>query len=395
MESMANEFDDIRPYNDNEISDAMQRIVFNPYFDYIINFLYPDLPVEVVRNKFRSFNSVLSFQVNVMNSAIQNIVKNSSSGLSYSGMEYLSTKKRYLFLSNHRDILLDSALLQIILYANNHETSEITFGDNLMSSDFIVDIGKSNKMFKLIRGGTPKNIFINSMHTSRYIRYAIKEKQQSIWIAQRNGRTKDGNDITQQAVLKMFGMSGGRDFVQNFSELNIAPIAISYEYDPGDFLKTNEIYITRRQTYLKSQGEDLNSIITGIKQFKGKIHLAVSPPVSVDELRKIAETSKNERMQNLASLIDKRVYDNFKLWKTNYMAYDLLFGNSFQAVYSDLEKDSFADYVDNAISKIPGDRTELKSIFLSIYANPVLNYIKTTGLSSQPDTKDLKQFLCV
>jgi hypothetical protein len=392
---MVNEFDDIRPYDDSEISDAMQRIVNNQYFDNIVNFLYPDVPVDAVKTKFRSFNSVHSFQVNVMNSAIQNIITNSSSGLSYSGIENLSTSKRYLFLSNHRDILLDSAILQIILYANNHETSEITFGDNLMTSEFIVDIGKSNKMFKLVRGGTPRQIFINSMHTSKYIRYAIKEKLQSIWIAQRNGRTKDGNDQTQQAVLKMFGMSGGRDFSQNFATLNIAPIAISYEYDPGDFLKTRELFISRRQTYVKAQGEDLNSIITGIKQFKGKIHLTFAPPISVEELHKIEDTPKNERIQNLATLIDTRVYGNYKLWNTNYIAFDMLNGNSFESIYSAGERAAFAEYMNQTLSKIDGDRAELESIFLAMYANPVLNYIKVTGSRRQSNTNNIIQFKCV
>ena len=391
---MVNEFDDIRPYDDIEISDAMQRIVSNPYFDYIVNFLYPGVPVEAVKTKFRSFNSVYSFQVNVMNSAIQNIIKISSSGLSYSGIENLSTSKRYLFLSNHRDILLDSAILQIILYANKHETSEITFGDNLMTSEFIVDIGKSNKMFKLVRSGTPRQIFINSMHTSKYIRYAINEKLQSIWIAHRNGRAKDGNDQTQQAVLKMFGMSGGRDFTQNFSALNIAPVVISYEYDPGDFLKTREIFISRRQTYVKAQDEDLNSIITGIKQFKGKIHLTFAPPISVDELRQIENTPKNERIQNLAILIDKRVYGNYRLWNTNYIAYDMLNDKCFDSIYSAAEKVAFADYMNKALSNIEGDKAELESIFLAIYANPVLNYIKINGSHRQPNTNNIKHFKC-
>ena len=392
---MVNEFDGIRPYDDSEISEAMQRIVNNPYFDYIVNFLYPEIPVETVKTKFRAFNSVHGFQVNVMNSAIQNIIKNSSSGLSYSGIENLSSTKRYLFLSNHRDILLDSAILQIILYANKHETSEITFGDNLMTSNFIVDIGKSNKMFKLVRGGTPRQIFINSMNTSKYIRYAINEKLQSIWIAQRNGRTKDGNDQTQQAVLKMFGMSGGRDFTQNFARLNIAPIVISYEYDPGDFLKTREIYISRRQTYVKAQDEDLNSIITGIKQFKGKIHLAFTPPISIEELHKIEDTPKNERIQNLATLIDTRVHGNYRLWNTNYIAYDILNGNCYDSIYSDTEKASFAGYMNKALSKIEGDKAELEAIFLAIYANPVLNYKKINGSHRQSDPNNIKHFNCV
>lgn len=389
---MVNEFDDIRPYEDSEIGNAMERIASNPYFDYIVGFLYPGVPVEAVKAKFRTYNTVDIFQVSVMNAAIQNILKNSSSGLSYSGVENLSNNKRYLFLSNHRDILLDSAILQIILHVNNHVTSEITFGDNLMSSQLIVDIGKSNKMFKLVRGGTPKQIFINSLHTSKYIRYAIGEKRQSIWIAQRNGRTKDGNDQTQLAVLKMFGMSGGHDFVQNFEELNIAPLAISYEYDPGDFLKTREIYISRRQNYVKAQGEDLNSIISGIKQFKGKIHLAFAQPISSEDLNKIGPARKNESIEFLAKLIDERVYMNFRLWNTNYIAWDLLNGKKFETSYSRDEKAEFIANMDKSLSQIEGDKAELESIFLGIYANPVANYIKITGIHRQSEINNIKNF---
>jgi hypothetical protein len=392
---MVTEFDDIRPYTDSEIGPAMGRIINNPLFTNIVDFLYPGTPTEVVKSKFKTFNSVNSFQENVMDSAIQNIIKMTSAGLSYSGLGNLLRSKRYLFLSNHRDILLDSAILQIILFANKHETSEITFGDNLMSSELIIDIGKSNKMFSLIRGGTPKEIFSNSMHTSKYIRYAINQKQQSIWIAQRNGRTKDGCDQTQLAVLKMFGMSGGHDFVKNFAPLNIAPISISYEYDPCDLLKTNEIYISRRMPYIKAPGEDLKSILTGIKQYKGKIHLAFTPPISEEELDEIGTSPKNERIQNLASLIDNRVYNGFKLWNTNYIAYDLLNPVCFENIYSASEKDSFIEYMNKSLSKIEGEKTELESIFLGIYANPVSNYIKFNGAKVQLNTNVVEQFNCV
>ncbi|MCX6224544.1 MAG: acyltransferase [Bacteroidia bacterium] len=380
---MVNEFDDIHPYHDSEIPEAMQRIVNNPFFGTVVKFFYPDVPIEAIKAKFLTFTSVYGFQANFMDFAIRSIVKKTSSGLSYNGFEHLLPSKNYIFISNHRDILLDSAILQILLFANKLDTSEISFGDNLMSSEFIIDIGKSNKMFRLTRGGTPKQIFANSMNTSKYIRYAINEKMQSVWIAQRNGRTKDGNDQTQQAVLKMFGMSGGDSFSQKFSELNIAPIAVSYEYDPCDFMKTSEIYISRRQAYVKAPGEDVKSIITGIKQFKGRIHLAVTPPVSDEELLRIEDTPESERIQGLATLIDNRIFQNYKLWNTHYIAYDMLFGATFESIYSASEKAAFADYMNKMLSKIEGDKVELESIFLGIYANPVVNHIKVNGTVKQ------------
>ncbi len=389
---MLNEFDDIRPYYDEEIHEAMHRIVLSPFFETIVNFLFKDVPVEHIKDKFLSFKSVHSFQVNVMYSAIQKIIRSSSTGLFYSGIENLSVDKRYLFLSNHRDILLDSAILQILLYINGHETSEITFGDNLMTSQFIIDIGKSNKMFRLVRSGTPKEIFRNSMHTSRYIRWALTERKQSIWIAQRNGRTKDGNDQTQIAVLKMFGMSGGKDFVQNFGDLNIAPLSISYEYDPADFLKTREIYISRRQAYIKEPGEDLNSIITGITQHKGGMHLAFIEPVGADELKAAESLNRNDQFQALAAMIDKRIHENFRLWNNNYIAFDMLNGETFKDLYTQAEKEHFVAYMKKGLSVIEGDNDELESIFLDIYANPVVNYMKHKGNQSQPQLPGTRQF---
>lgn len=376
---MVNEFENIRPYHDSEIHEAMQRIVSNPMFGKVVKFLYPDTPMEEVEAKFRAFNSTHSFQSEFMDFAIQSIINHTSTGLSYSGMENLSPEKRYLFLSNHRDILLDSAILQILLVANNLDTTEISFGDNLMNSGFIIDIGKSNKMFRLIRGGTLKQIFHNSMHTSKYMRYAIAKKRQSVWIAQRNGRTKDGNDQTQQTVLKMLGMGGKSGFMESFAQLNLTPTAISFQYDPCDILKTREIYSSRRKPYIKAPDEDLNSIITGIIQPKGMIHLAIAPPITEAELSQIEELSKNERIQNLATLIDKRIYQNYRLWKSNYIAYDILHNNYFEKYYSDLEKKTFIDYMNKMLEKMEGDRTELQSIFLGIYANPVVNHIRING----------------
>jgi hypothetical protein len=373
---MVNEFEDIRPYTNIEIGEAIKRIVLNPMFNNVIKFLYPDLPIEDVKKKFRSISSAYSFQMEVMDYAIRNILEKSSSGLSYEGIHYLSGSKNCLFLSNHRDILMDSAILQVILVENKLDSSEITFGDNLMNSQFVVDIGKSNKMFTLKRGGGTREIFSNSVHTSKYIRFAINKKRQSVWIAQRNGRSKDGNDQTQLAVLKMLGMSGGKDFVQNFAGLNIVPIVISYEYEPCDNLKTREIYLSRRQVYEKTPTEDLESVICGIKQFKGKIHLSITPPILETELYQIAESAKNDRIQNLATLIDNRIYKHYKFFKNNYIAFDLLNGNNFADKYSVSEKAAFTVYMRNSLFEIEGDKSELEAIFLAIYANPVVNQLK-------------------
>ena len=374
---MISEFEDIRPYYDSEIGDAMERIINSPFFGNIVEFLHPGVPVDLIKEQFRTYKTVHSFQINVMDAAIQNIIKFTSAGLTHSGIERLDRSKRYLFLANHRDILLDSAILQLVLYLNQHETTEITFGDNLMNSQLIIDIGKSNKMFKLVRGGTSKEIFKNSLCTSKYIRYAITEKLQSVWIAHRSGRTKDGNDQTLSSVLKMFRMSGAACFSECFNELNVAPIVMSYEFEPCDFLKTRELYITRRQEYVKTEGEDLNSILTGTKQYKGGIHLAFAEPITLEELVALDSLPKNDQIQELALIVDDRIYKNYKLWKTNFIAYDVLYHADSTENYTSKDKADFIDYMKKGLSKIEGDQEELENIFLNIYANPVVNWKRT------------------
>lgn len=215
---------------------------------------------------------------------------------------------------------------------------------------------------------------------------------QSIWIAQRNGRTKDGDDHTQQAVLKMLGMSGENDFVKKYSGLNITPLIISYEYDPCDFLKTRELYLSRNKPYVKAPGEDLNSMLTGIRQHKGHIQMTVAAPVSDDELLGIGAVHKNEQIEALARLIDKRVYENYKLWSTHYIAYDILNGNTFEDLYSPVDRTTFINYMNMGLSVIDGDRKELESIFLGIYANPVINYLKINSSGRQLFQDEIHHF---
>ena len=228
-------FDDIRPYFDSEISDAMQRIAESEYFSALAGFVFPDKEVSEIQRMVRGFANTYDFQSQVMAVFNKQVIKQTAKELTCSAFEHLDPKKNYLFVSNHRDIVLDSSFLQFLLYTNGFRTTEITFGSNLMSSQLIIDIGRSNKMFKVMRGESPRDFYKTSKHLSEYIRHAIVDRNESIWIAQRNGRTKDGNDSTDQGIIKMFGMSGGKDIVQSFDELNIVPIAISYQWEPCDF----------------------------------------------------------------------------------------------------------------------------------------------------------------
>ncbi|MCQ2285342.1 MAG: acyltransferase [Bacteroidales bacterium] len=367
-------FEDTRPYTDEEVPAAIHRIATNPSFDFIVKYLFPNADLANFKKEFLTIQSTREFQIKVMDNAIWSIVNKTSTGLTQNGLEKLYDNRNRMFISNHRDILLDAAILQILLVQHQIDTSEITFGSNLMRGDLVIDIGKINKMFKIERGGNIRTFYKSSLEVSRYMRYAINEKHQSVWIAQRNGRTKDGDDKTEIGVLKMFSLSSDKPFIDNLEELNITPIAISYEYEPCDFQKATELFISKYQKYEKSPNEDLESILHGITQFKGGISLSICDEISHDELVECNRMDKNEKFNQLSKLIDERIYNNYKLFKTNYIAYDLLHNTEIYADhYTVDEKKDFIQYMEDGLRTINLPFDELKSIFLSIYANSVIN----------------------
>ncbi|MDR3118567.1 MAG: 1-acyl-sn-glycerol-3-phosphate acyltransferase [Mediterranea sp.] len=365
-------FDDIRPYYEEEIPAAMQRIAESPFFPLLASYVYPEQNMETVREMLKSFRTIADFQLEVMRCVTEQVIAKSITGFSYHGVEQLDPGKRYLFVSNHRDIMLDSCLLQYILYKNGHETTEITFGSNLMSNPIVIDIGKSNKMFRVERGGSMKDFYKNALHLSEYIRHVLTEKDQSVWIAQRNGRTKDGNDSTDQGIIKMFCMSKPQDKIKALSELNIIPVSVSYEWESCDILKTLELYGSRHTKYIKKPGEDLNSILTGIIQPKGKVHIEFCRQLTEDDLIAFDGNTNNEYHKNVAALLDKRIHSGYHLTPNNYIAHDLRYGHEqHRSHYTGQQKQTFINYMDRFNAYEDCDTDALKDIFLSIYANPV------------------------
>lgn len=367
-------FDDIRPYVDAEVAPAMERIASNPMLQGISAYLFPGKDVSYFKNILLSCKTIDDFQENVMQYVVKKILSDTAKNLTYGGLEYFDGDKKYLIVTNHRDIVLDSAIIQIILYMHNIQTTEIAVGDNLISSSFMEDATRTNKMIKVVRNTTPREVYASSQKLSQYIRHSVSTNKSSIWIAQRNGRTKDGWDVTEQGVLKMLDMSGSKDFVKDFGELSIMPASISYELEPCDLLKCVELYISKRRKYVKSKDEDFNSILTGIMQFKGNIHIEFTKPITHEEIEQAAQLDKNERFKFLTSAMDKRIVSSFKLWKNNYIAYDMITGsNEFAAEYTQEEKKAFVDYMKFKLSSAEGDMNELEDIFLHIYANPIFN----------------------
>jgi len=334
--------------------------------------------VDEVRAEVRNISTVYDFQKQMMWYVNEQIVKRSMSSYTVSGIENLDPSGHYLFVSNHRDIMLDASVLQNTLHVHGFRTSEITFGANLMSSSLVIDIGKSNKMFKVERGGNMKDFYKSSVHLSEYIRHAITEKGESVWIAQRNGRTKDGNDVTDQGIIKMFGISKREDKIKALSELNIVPLSVSYEWETCDYMKALELYQSRFGKYVKKQGEDLSSILSGITSFKGDVHLTFCPMITERDLMVYDSLPGIEYNREVARLLDRRIYAGYRLTPNNFVAHDIRFGkHEFKGgKYTDEQKDRFLHHL-RKLEKYDVDEPEvLMDIFLGIYSNPVDNCFK-------------------
>ena len=378
-----NTFDDIRPYTDEEIPAAMQRIADSPALPLLASYVCPEKTLDEVKQMLCSFKTVNDFQYGIMYRVNKQIAEKSISQLTHGGEENLRKDTPYLFVSNHRDIMLDASLLQNILVEVGLKTSQITFGANLMMNQLVVDIGKSNKMFRVERpGGSIKDFYKSSLHLSQYIRHVIAEEKESVWIAQRNGRTKDGNDQTDQGIIKMFSMSMPEDKIAALTELNILPISVSYEWESCDILKAIELYESQRVKYIKKPGEDLNSILTGILQPKGRVHFQFCPVITKEELMQFNDSTNNEYHKQVAQLIDSRIVPAYRLWPNNYIAHDMQYGQQrFAECYTKEEKLAFEKHL-GKIDAYDSDHAMLKDILLSIYSNPVDTKLSMLSKSS-------------
>ena len=373
--STTDKFDDLRPFIADEIPAAMQRIADSEAFDVLSRYVFPDRDVDEVRRMVRAIRTTDEFQLRVMYYVNLQIIRRSITHLTVDGLDGLDPAERYLFVSNHRDIMLDSALLQYLLHEAGHRTTEITFGSNLMQGEPAISIGRANKMFKVVRGSNVHDFLADSRHLSEYIRHTLLEKRESIWIAQRNGRTKDGNDQTDRGIVKMFALSDRTDPVRAIRDLRIVPVAVSYQMEPCDILKTRELYLSRGgRKYVKQPGEDLHSILTGILQQKGYVHMSFGRPLD-DALPDAVEARHaNAFYRTVADEIDQQIHRNYRLFDNNFIAHDLRSGKSTYADrYTPEARAAFESRLQQMLQEIDGDPDILTEIFLGIYANPVEN----------------------
>lgn len=382
---MEHTFDNIRPYNPDELHDAFSRLIKEPTFVKFINYFLPHIPVEQVSAQLLSLPNATAFQKIFIEPILNNIEAKHSKGITASGTDFIQSPA--LFVSNHRDIVMDSALLNLVLFRSGLDSVEIGIGDNLLIAPWIRTFVRINKSFIVQRSLPVSEMPKAFLELSGYIRHAITKKQTSVWIAQREGRAKDSDDHTQESILKMFALSGKSSFINNLKELNISPVTISYEYDPCDYLKAKEFQQKRDdENFKKSPQDDLLNMQTGIMGNKGHVHFAFTPSIN-PELDKIAASTDNRKKQVAAvvTLIDKRIHSNYTIYPINKVAYDKLLNTTrFTAEVSEEERHEVTTYLEQQLNKIDlpnKDIDFLRHKLLEMYANPLINYLAATNNS--------------
>ena len=374
------EFDEIRPYHDEELPQIYEELIADPAFQQVASAVFPEVPFEALAQKMRACKTKLEFQKAFCYTILKRFARDTTQGVTLDLTAQTDKTFAYTYISNHRDIILDSGFLSVLLVEQGLDTVEIAIGDNLLIYPWIKKLVRINKCFTVQRALTMRQMLESSIRMSRYMHYTIAEKKQSIWIAQREGRAKDSNDITQDSVLKMLAMGGDGDIITNLQELNIVPLSISYEYDPCDFLKAQEFQLKRDiEGYKKTTQDDLISMQTGLFGYKGKVHFQTAPCIN-DRLAQLDRSlPKQELFSSISACIDQRIHSNYRIYSGNYVAYDLLKGTSeFAGHYTPEEKLRFVTYIEQQLGKIKipnKDEDFLRGKLLLMYANPLVNYL--------------------
>lgn len=367
-------FDAIRPFYDAEVNEALRASVNHPMMKALMNFSFPDQADEVWKEQLLKTHSIRDFQCNFIYQSLQKVLEKTSDGLSTSGFDKLEKNTSYLFISNHRDIILDTSLLNGALFDHGLVMTASAIGDNLVRKSFLRTLSKLNRNFIVQRGLPPRELLESSKLMSEYIRQLLRRENRSVWIAQREGRTKDGNDATHSGVLKMLAMgSDEANLMDYFRKIKVVPVSISYEYDPTDALKMPQLMAeANNEIYIKEKNEDFMTLLSGIMGQKKHIHIHIGDVLKteIDQIERENDNS-NKQIQALAQAIDDSILSSYKLWPTNYIAYDLLYKtNEYAAYYTENEKQLFERRLD---LKIDQTNPILLEGFLNMYANPVVN----------------------
>lgn len=373
------DFNSIRPYNDSEVNEKLTKYNDSTVFKKLVAHIYPTWTQETIARRTKNITSAQAFQELLIYPAAKAAIDRSMEQFTISGLENLELDENYLFISNHRDIVLDSTLIYYVLYQNGYKPGQIAIGDNLLSSELVTDIVKMNRTFIVKRNLPAREMIETSKILSRYMRYVLTEKKESCWISHREGRTKDGNDKTNPGVLKMIAMDCEGNKMEYLKSLRIVPVSLAYEYDSCDTLKAAELAeIELTGSYKKDGTEDMKSIITGVTQQKGRVHLAFGEVFS-DEAFQFKSDKVQDQFKELSEKLDDQIHKNFRLFPGNYIAADLLRNNT---VYADKfnawEEEKFMRHLNEKLElrKNKDDYEVYRRILLEIYANPVFNQLE-------------------
>ncbi|MFM7628083.1 MAG: 1-acyl-sn-glycerol-3-phosphate acyltransferase [Algoriphagus sp.] len=374
------EFDPIRPFYDAEVNAAIHQIIDDPMLKAMMQFIFPEDKSEAWKDRMRYTHSLRDFQINFIYPGVKKVLERSSEGLSVGGFDQLEPNTAYLFISNHRDIILDTSLLNACLYEQGLVMTTSAIGDNLIKKPFIHLLSKLNRNFAIRRGVTGRTLLESSLLVSQFIHKSLLRENRSVWTAQREGRTKDGNDLTQKGVLKMLTLAeNGSSPFGFFEKIRLVPVSISYEYDPTDSLKIPELLAkSREETYVKSENEDFITLLSGIMGAKKRIHIQVTKVLD-QEIKVLNKEplTQNEKLGKLAELIDFHIWKGYKLWPSNYIAHDLLHQQDrFVYAYTPAEKLAFEKRV---AEKVEANQPLALENFLKMYANPVENQLQSAG----------------
>jgi 1-acyl-sn-glycerol-3-phosphate acyltransferase len=367
-------FDDIRPFDDSEVQRALKDIINHPFFKSIMEFSHGNDLNENWKKDLLAITTVTEFQEKFSYPATLKVLEKSADSFSVSGLDQLDKNESYLFISNHRDILLDTCLLNVGLHEAGFKMTSSAIGDNLIQKSFLHNMAKLNRNFIVRRGLSPKQLLESSRNLALYIKHLLLEDNRSVWIAQREGRTKDGNDQTHSGVLKMLAMAAAdKDIFNYFNEVKVVPVAISYEYDPTDALKMPQLLAEANDLpYIKDKNEDFVTFMSGLVGQKKRIHIHVCRPLT-QEIKHIneSELNFNKQIEALGAVIDDAIIKNYKLWPTNYIAADLIKNtNTFEKFYTTDERELFIRRLERKLDK---NNLQVLENFLNMYANPVFN----------------------
>ena len=379
------DFSDICPYDNDLFHEKVEELVKEPGFLHALSYCMPPDAIPHLIDDMLKMTNRHDFQIMVMMPFVEMIAKTTTSGITMGGMKNYNASYSYTYITNHRDIVLDASFLNLAFMRYGLPTTEVAIGNNLLAMEWIETLVRLNKSFVVKRDTGVREALEAAKHLSAYIRYALMEKHESIWIAQREGRAKDSSDTTQDSLVKMLALGGQGPFMERIKELNIMPVCISYEYDPNDYLKAREYLMKRRNPkFKKSQRDDLFSMETGLMQFKGKVHFQMTPRINarIDEIGHFRDNNTSARY--VSRIIDNAIHRSYETFPINYIAFDVLENTRrFESKYSSEERKDFMNYIEGQIEKMDvtdmtdDEREYVRDLLLIMYANPLKNKLRT------------------